>query len=72
MVTTIQVSQRLQKELSRKKFSESETYEDVIWDIIEDTEELSEETKKELAMARADVHAGRVHTLAEVKRKLCH
>ena len=70
MATTIQISESLQKELLRRKLFDKETYEEVIWDLIEDTQELSEETKKEIAEARAEIAAGKSHTLAEVKKEL--
>ena len=70
MATTIQISERLQKELAKKKFYDNEPYEEVIWDLIEDTLELSEETKKEIEIAREEIKAGKVHTHSEVKKKL--
>jgi len=70
MATTIQISKALQKELLRRKFFDKETYEEVIWDMIEDTKELSDQTKRELAQARAEIKAGKVHTLAKVKKEL--
>ncbi len=70
MPTSIQISEALRKELVKRKFFDKETYEEVIWDLIEDTQELSEETKKELEEARADIKAGKYHTLAEVKKEL--
>jgi hypothetical protein len=70
MDTTIQISKSLQKELLKRKFFNKETYEEVIWDMIEDTKELSDQTKKELAQARAEVKAGKVHKLAKVKKEL--
>src|SRR3989339_406607 len=41
MATTIQITEMLQKELSKKKIFEKETYEEVIWDLLEDTKELN-------------------------------
>jgi len=70
MATSIQISEDLQKELIKKKFFDKETYEEVIWDLIEDSQELSEQTKKEIAQARAEIKAGKLHTLAEVKKEL--
>ena len=70
MDTTIQISKSLQKELLKRKFFNKETYEEVIWDMIEDTKELSDQTKKELAQARAEIKAGKVHKLAKVKKEL--
>jgi hypothetical protein len=70
MVTSIQISEGLQKELTRRKFFEKETYEEVIWDLVEDSRELSEEAKEEIALARAEIKEGKSHTLAEVKKEL--
>ena len=70
MATTIQISENLQTELNKRKFSERESYEEVIWDMIEDTLEVNEETKKEIAEAREEIKAGKTHTLAEVKKRL--
>ena len=70
MVTSVQISEELQKELIKRKFFDKETYEEVIWDLIEDSQELSEQTKSELAAARAEIKAGKSHTLAEVKKEL--
>jgi len=38
--------------------------------LIEDSTELSEETKKHIAQSRAEIKAGKVHTLEEVKKEL--
>jgi len=70
MDTTIQISKKLQQELLKRKFFNKETYEEIIWDIIEDTVELNEQTKKEIAEARAQIKAGKYHTLAKVKKEL--
>ena len=70
MPTTIQVSEKLQKELAKRKMYDKETYEEVIWDMIEDTIELDDETKKELAQARKEIKEGKYHTLEEVKKEL--
>lgn len=70
MDTTIQISKRLQKELLKRKFFDKETYEEVIWDMIEDNEELNAQTKKELAESRAEIKAGKIHTIGKVKKEL--
>ena len=70
MVTSIQISESLQKELVKRKLFEKETYEEVLWGLVEDSQELSEETKKEIASARTEIKAGKSHTLAEVKKEL--
>lgn len=70
MDTTIQISKRLQKELLKRKFFDKETYEEVIWDMMEDNEELNAQTKKELAESRAEIKAGKIHTIGKVKKEL--
>lgn len=70
MVTTIQVSTELQKALQEKKLYEKESYEEVIWDLLEDTMELSEETKRNMAEARKEIAEGKFYTLEEVKKRL--
>ena len=70
MDTTIQISNVLKKELLKRKFFNKETYEEVIWDLIEDNQELSEQTKKEIAQSCAEYKAGKTHTLAEIKKEM--
>ena len=52
------------------KFFDKETYEEVIWNLVEDTQELSEQTKREIEQARAEIKAGKTHTLTDVKKEL--
>ena len=70
MATTIQVSQELQKELTERKLSENETYEEVIWDMLEDVMELSEETKRSIAIAEKEVREGKTVPFEEIKKKI--
>jgi hypothetical protein len=70
MDTTIQVSTELRETLQNKKFWPKESYEKVIWDLIEDTSELSEETKMELAKAREEIRRGKYKPLSKVKKEL--
>ena len=70
MVTSIQISEDLREELQKRKLAETETYEEVIWDLLEDSRELSDETKKSVARARAEVKEGKTSPLADVKRAL--
>jgi predicted transcriptional regulator len=69
MATTIQVSEALQQKLNEKRLFVKETYEEVIWNLIEDTEELSAETKKEIAEARAEIAKGNFVTFEEFKKR---
>jgi predicted transcriptional regulator len=68
MVTTIQISEELKALLAKRKISEKETYEDIIWDLIEDTLELSQDTKDEIEAARAEAARGETISLEELKR----
>ena len=67
--TTIQISRELQKRLEERKLVANESYEEVIADLIEDTMELSEETKRDIAEARAEIKAGKFKTLSQVKKE---
>ena len=70
MATTIQISEDLQKELSKKKLYDRETYEEILWNMIEDVTELSEETKRELIESRKEISEGKIHTFDAVKKEL--
>lgn len=70
MVTTIQISEDLQEELNKKKLYDRETYEEVIWDLMEDTMELSEETKRNIKQAEKEFKEGKYKTLEQVEKEL--
>jgi len=70
MITTIQISTDLQDALNKRKFFNRETYEEVIWDLLEDTLELKEETKAEIEEARLEIEKGNFMTHDEVKKEL--
>ena len=69
MATTIQISQDLRQELNKMKLFDRETYEEVIWDVIEDSKELSEETKKDIIEARKAYARGEFVSLSDYKKK---
>lgn len=70
MVTSIQVSEQLKKTLEKRKLSDNESYENIIWDLIEDSLELSEETKKDIEKSRKDIKEGKTKSLEKVKKEL--
>ena len=70
MATTIQISENLVNTLKQRKQYEKESYEEVIWNLVEDSQELNAETKKELEQARAEIKAGKFYTHEQVKKKL--
>ena len=72
MATTIQVSGELLENLKKRKQYDKESYEEVIWNLVEDTVEINEETKKEIHKAREDIKAGKFYTHEQVMNKLRH
>jgi predicted CopG family antitoxin len=69
MATTIQVSDDLIKVLKEKKL-EGESYEDLIWNLIEDTQEISRETEANILLSRKQYLEGKVLTHEQVKKRL--
>jgi len=47
-----------------------ESYEDLIWDLLEDRMELSKETKRNIEEAKKEIKEGRVYDWEEVKKEL--
>ena len=70
MATTVQVSSELLQQLKERKLYGKESYEEVIWDLLEDSMELNEETKRQMAQAEKEIKAGKTIPSAEVKKKL--
>lgn len=70
MATTIQVSNKLMQALKNKKMYDKESYEDLIWDLLEDTMELSEETKRHIKQSEREIKEGKTVSLAEIKKDL--
>ena len=70
MARTIQVSEKLVEELKNRKMYDKESYEEVIWDLLEDSMELSEETKKHIKQVEKEIKEGKTVPFEEVKKKL--
>ena len=70
MATTIQVSNELLNQLKIRKMHNKESYEEIVWDLLEDNMELSEETKKHIKQAEKEFKMGKIHTLREVEKEL--
>lgn len=73
MDTTIQISKELLEKLKIMKIHNKESYEDLIWDLIEDRMEFSEETKKNIKEYEKDIKEGRTDkftSLEKVKEEL--
>ncbi len=68
--TTIQLSQDMKKVLEGMKLHPRETYEEVLERLLEDLQELSEQTKKEIEQAIRDIKAGKYRTHQQLKDEL--
>ena len=69
MVSSIQISQETKSELDALKFR-GETYEDVILDLIEDRQMLSQETQEAIKIARKEYDSGDVISHEDFKKEL--
>lgn len=58
------------EKLKSRKMYDKESYEDIIWDLLEDSRELSQETKKNIEQSRKEIAQGKTVPLAQVKKKL--
>ena len=70
MATTIQVSEELKYELQKRKLNVRETYEDVIWNLIDDTMELSEETLRDIEESLKEIEEGKLIPFEDVIKEL--
>jgi predicted transcriptional regulator len=70
MNTTIQVDENIRDVLTNLKIHTRETYNDVLERLIEDLQELNEETKREIQKAIKDFESGKYKTHAEAKKVL--
>jgi len=70
MATTIQISKDLLKELKSMKLHSKESYEDIIWGMIEDRMTLSEKTKKNIEKSMKEYAEGKTITLEELEKKM--
>jgi molecular chaperone DnaK (HSP70) len=68
--TTIQISTELLDQLKNRKIVEKESYEELIWDLLEDTMELSEQTKKDIEKSRKEIAEGKTVSLDAIKKRL--
>ncbi len=70
MDTTIQISKNLLEKLQLMKMHNKESYEEIIWDLIEDRMELSDETKKNVIISEKQIKEGKTISLEELKKRL--
>jgi len=55
VITTIQLSTELVEKLQKMRMHSKESYENIIWELIEDRMQLSEETKKAIKEYEEDL-----------------
>lgn len=67
--TSIRISADLLNTLKKFK-TDSDSYEDVIWDFIEPHLELSEQTKKDIEIAKQEYKRGNFVTLEAIKKEM--
>ena len=67
--TTVQLTRELVNALRFKKMYDKESYEDIIWDLLEDSKEVNSETKRDIAVGLAEIRAGKAVSLEKIKTK---
>ena len=70
MSTTIQINETIRDSLNAMKIHSRETYNDVILRLLEDQQELNDETKREIAKAVKEIESGKYKTHDEVKEEM--
>ena len=70
MSTTIQIDENVKTSLNNMKLFKRETYNDVLERLIEDAQELNEETKKELELALNEIENGKFITHEKLANEL--
>ncbi len=70
METTIQVSKNLINILKAMKMHQKESYEEIIWDLVEDRAEFSEETKKNITQSEQEIKEGKTTSIEEIKKQM--
>jgi hypothetical protein len=70
MKKNIKLTPEILEELNKRKINQNDTYEEVIWDLLEDSMELSEETKKRIKIAEKEVKEGKIISYKQLKEDL--
>ena len=70
MDTTIQVSKELLNKLMIMKVSKKESYENIIWDLIEDRMEFSKQTKNNIALSEREIRERKTISIENIKKRL--
>jgi predicted transcriptional regulator len=68
METTIRINQDIKAMLDKMKLHQRETYNDIIWILLEDHMNLNKKTKEEIAEARKRLSKGEFYTQDQVEK----
>jgi len=69
MDTSIQISTELLNKLRVMKMHEKESYENIIWDLIEDKMEFSEQTKRDIVRSEKEIREGKTISIENLRKK---
>ncbi len=70
MDTTIQISNELLERLRNMKMNSKESYENIIWDLVEDRLEFSANTKNNIEKSQKEIKEKKTISLENLKRKV--
>ncbi len=65
-ITTIQISSELKEALQKRKLHAKESYENIIWGLLEDQMQLKDEIVKEIESGREEYLQGNFDTMDDV------
>ncbi len=68
--TTIQLSHEMKRVLEGVKLHPHETYEEILERLLEDLQEMNEQTRKEVEQAIRDIKAGKYRTHQRLKDEM--
>ena len=69
MATTIQLSNELKDVLNSRRVYDKETYEEVIWNLLEDLEDLSQSTLERIKISEKEIENNETISLNSIKKK---
>lgn len=65
-ITTIQISSELREALQKRKLHVKESYEDVIWDLLEDQMQLKDEIVEQIEKGKKEYLEGQFESMDDV------
>lgn len=65
-ITTIQISSELKEALRKRKLHAKESYEEIIWDLLEDQMQLKDEIVKQIEIGRREYDEGKFETMDDI------